>query len=163
MLKLLKKADTVLGKVVNVIAITAFSMMVLLIIAQVYTRFFTSQSLTWSEELARYLFVYVIFFSAILVSRDKKHIAIDNLTLALHGVPLKIVLTVSKLIQIAFFVVVLIGAAKFMPTAMLRTGSTIRIPMTAVYICIPVSCAIMALYTLRDLIEALIKKEDGEK
>ena len=72
MLKFAKMIDQVIYVVLRVIIILSFVTMVLLVGAQVYVRFFTTSSLTWSEELARYLMAYMIFFSAVLVRKRKR-------------------------------------------------------------------------------------------
>ncbi len=162
-MKFIQTADSVLEKILNWLTVLPFMAMVVLVLCQVYTRFFTNNSLTWSEELSRYLMVYMVFFAAILVTREKRHIRIENLTGRLHGVPRKVVAVVAGLIQLAFLVIVIVGYFKFAPTAAMRTSATNHIPMTFVYMCVPISCFFMAVYFLRDIVKALLEKEDGTK
>lgn len=162
-MKIIQTADRVFEKILNWLAILPFMGMVVLVLCQVYTRFFTKNSLTWSEELSRYLMCYMVFFAAILVTRSKSHIRIENLTSRLHGVPKKLVAVVAGLIQIAFLVIVIVGYIKFVPTAAMRTSATNHIPMTFVYLCVPVSCFFMAIYFLRDIVQALLDKGEETK
>ncbi len=48
-----------------------------IIFIQVITRYVFHNSLTWSEELARYLFVWLVYFSVSFTARRQKHIRID--------------------------------------------------------------------------------------
>lgn len=149
---LLKKLDLTLEKLLDFFSVVFFMGMVTLVICQVFTRFVTEGSLTWSEELSRYFMAYMVFCAAALVTREKQHIRIENLTSKLTGAPKKVVSTISLLIQIAFLVIVIVGYVQFMPTSTMRTSPTAQIPMSVVYFCIPLSVLFMILYLIRDLV-----------
>lgn len=51
--------------------------MSVLIFVQVVMRYVFSASLTWSEELARYLFIWLVYFSVSYTAKREKHIRID--------------------------------------------------------------------------------------
>lgn len=161
----LKKADNILVKVLNLCTTLPFLGLVILVFCQVWTRFMTDSSLTWSEELSRYLMCYMIFFGAIHVAREKNHIRIENLTGKLTGIPRKVIAVISGVLQIVFLGIVTYGYFAFMPIAATRVSATNHIPMTFVYLCVPISCAFMAIYFLRDIIQILTEKASagGEK
>lgn len=160
MLKLIKKADQVISVLIKIFVITSFILMVMLIAAQVYVRFCTTSSLTWSEELARYFMVYMVFFSAILVAREKKHITINNLVSKLPELGAKIVLSISYVLQMIFFCIVIWGAWRLFSTAAMRGSPAIGIPMNIVYLCVPISCIMMLLYCIRDFAELFSKEKN---
>ncbi len=161
MLEVLNKLDKLLYFILKTLVVTLFIAMVVLIAAQVYTRFFTNNSLTWSEELARYTMVYMVFLSAVLVARQKGHICIDDVVRRLSLKGRTAVLCVSSLLQIVFFLTVVWGAYRLLPTASLRTSPAIGIPIPIVYFCVPLSCAMMLVYTVRDLVQLFTGKENG--
>lgn len=51
--------------------------MSVLIFCQVIMRYVFGNSLTWSEELARYLFIWLVYFSVSYTAKREKHIRID--------------------------------------------------------------------------------------
>lgn len=51
--------------------------MSVLIFVQVVMRYVFGNSLVWSEELARYLFVWLVYFSVSYTAKREKHIRID--------------------------------------------------------------------------------------
>lgn len=159
MIKILKSIDKAYGIILKTLAVTLFLSMVALVACQVYTRFFTENSLTWSEELSRYMMVYMVFISATLVARDKGHIRIENFVGKLKGSVHKAVVILSILIQIAFLVIVVVGYIRFMPTAMMRLSPTNHIPMAAVYFCVPLASGSILLYLIRDLVQVFSAKE----
>ncbi len=56
-----------------------FALIVSLTIAQVFFRFALDSPLIWSEELARFLLVWVTFFGAAVVAWDGTHLNVDIL------------------------------------------------------------------------------------
>lgn len=50
-----------------------------LVILQVTTRFIINIPLSWTEELAKYLMIYIVFLGSGLAFRHNQHIAIDFL------------------------------------------------------------------------------------
>jgi TRAP-type C4-dicarboxylate transport system permease small subunit len=52
-------------------------LIVILIFIQVLFRYLLNNSLNWTEELAKYLFIWMIFIGAACVFKDKIHIGVD--------------------------------------------------------------------------------------
>ncbi|MEO9653985.1 TRAP transporter small permease [Marinomonas sp.] len=69
------------------LAITAVAVMTLSILVQVFCRYVLDNSLPWSEELARYLMVWMTFLTLPVVSRMKQHAALDIILGALPRRP----------------------------------------------------------------------------
>lgn len=56
-----------------------FAVIILTMFFQVLFRYILNQSLYWSEEIVRYLFVWLVFIGGALVTKDNGHIGIDYL------------------------------------------------------------------------------------
>ena len=83
MLKLLKAVNDLITKITQAALVFFMSGMVALIFAQVIYRYILKQPLSWSEELAKYFFSCIIFFGAVILYREEKHI---NMSMALDSV-----------------------------------------------------------------------------
>ena len=81
MKKIVKLYDT-LEAYVLVLAL-AFS--TLLIFVQVIFRYVLNDSITWSEELARYIFIWMIWLGTSVSMKTKEHIRMDMLMNKVHG------------------------------------------------------------------------------
>ena len=160
MKKLFEMLDKILYSFLKVIIVILFAVIVILILAQVYTRFFTTNSLTWSEELSRYALVYLVFFAAVLVTRQKGHLLIDNLVNVLPAAAARLVKAISSLLQIVFFILVIWGSFRFFPTAATRFSPALAIPMPMIYFCIPMFSVLCIFYNIRDIVELFTKKEE---
>ena len=53
------------------------ALLVIIMFTQVFFRYVLNHSLSWSEELTKYLFVWLVFLGGALCLRDKTHIGVD--------------------------------------------------------------------------------------
>ena len=66
----------VAGRVLDALAIATFTGMFLCVIVQVVPRYFFGDPTTWSDELARYLFVWCSFIGWVIAARRRSHLGI---------------------------------------------------------------------------------------
>jgi TRAP-type transport system small permease protein len=71
------RLEAVVSRAVDTIAVAAFAGMFLCVISQVVFRYFLDDPLVWSDELARYLFVWASFLGWIIAARRRSHLKID--------------------------------------------------------------------------------------
>ena len=67
------------ARAIDWMAIATFSGMFACVLGQVGFRYFLGDPLTWSDELARYLFVWCAFLGWIIAARRRSHLAIGSL------------------------------------------------------------------------------------
>lgn len=66
----------VAARVLDALAIATFTGMFLCVIVQVVLRYFFGDPTTWSDELARYLFVWCAFIGWVIAARRRSHLGI---------------------------------------------------------------------------------------
>lgn len=141
----------VLKRILESLVVFSFAMMVVLVFAQVVTRYLTESSLVWSEELSRFVMVWMVYLASILTYNAQQHIVVDALISNLHGLPQKILLVVGKLAVLVFVVFVIIGAYKFLPTTAIQKSPANSIVMAHVYFVIPLSLFCIGSLAIRDI------------
>lgn len=99
-MKILKWLDDNLEQ--SLMVIMLFFMSVIMII-QVIARYVFGNSLTWSEELTRYLFIWSGFLSVSFCIKKKISIRIDQVVNALPGKLSSIFKLIEKVIMLTFF------------------------------------------------------------
>lgn len=159
---LYERVATIARRVLEALVILSFAMMVLLVFAQVVTRYLTDNSLTWSEELSRFIMVWMVYLASVLTYNARQHIVVDALTAQLKGLAKTIILLMNKLAVMVFVVFVIIGATQFLPTTAIQKSPANSIVMAHVYIVIPLSLFCIGILDIRDiviLVRSLIKKE----
>jgi TRAP-type C4-dicarboxylate transport system permease small subunit len=64
-------------RAVDALAIATFAGMFACVLAQVVLRYGFDRPLVWSDELARYLFVWCAFLGWVIAARKRSHLAVD--------------------------------------------------------------------------------------
>lgn len=125
--------------------------MVIILFIQVVSRFIFSSSLSWSEELARYMFIWMIYLCLGSVALRGEHIVIDVLILRMGPRLRRSVLTLALIIAFALNVLVLWTAADiaFVFQQLGQTSPALSLPMWLVYAALPVGMLISAIRTVQ--------------
>lgn len=129
--------------------------MLLLVFVQVITRYCFNYTPYFGEELARYLFVWVVFLSLPLVARYGGHMAIETLTSRASGAFLKFLNIAADIFSIAFLVIMVVYGIQMVIRTSYQTSPALMMPMSWVYVVIPFGCAIMLLYVIANLIKVI--------
>ena len=159
---LYERVAMILKRMLEALVILSFAMMVILVFAQVVTRYLTDNSLTWSEELSRFIMVWMVYLASVLTYNAQQHIVVDALISQLRGLAKTIVLLINKLAVMVFIVFVIIGASQFLPTTAIQKSPANNIVMAHVYIVIPISLFCIGILNLRDIVMlvcSIFKKE----
>lgn len=129
----------------------AMMIMLITIFAQVITRYGFSYTPEWSEELARYLFVYVVFLGSALIMGESGHLAVEFLPNHFKGTVIGKCLQVLSLTCGYLFVGILFTqGAKMAQVMTFQESPGLEISMSYIYAVIPLSSFLMLLYLIRD-------------
>ena len=126
------------------------SLMVLNVLWQVFTRFVLKNPSSYTEELARYLLIWVGLLGASYVVGKKMHLAIDVLTMKLKGRRKHIS---DLFIQLCVFLfslaVAFVGGINLVTLTLelQQISAALEIKLGYVYMSIPLSGFIMMLYS----------------
>ncbi|CAQ82216.1 MULTISPECIES: TRAP transporter small permease [Photorhabdus] len=144
--------------------ICLFVFLVFCVTWQVVSRYVLGTPSTVTDELARYLFIWVAMIGAAYTTGQHRHLAIDLLAMKLKGIGKNIVGLVI-LASIALFAsVVLVYGGSVLAISTLETGQitpALGLQMGYVYLCLPISGVLMIFYTLTDSV-ALIQNFSGK-
>ncbi|TGE39260.1 TRAP transporter small permease [Desulfosporosinus fructosivorans] len=152
-MKLLSSLEKWFNKTLSALMAIMFLVMILLVTAQVFSRFFLDTSMAWSEEISRYLLVWTVFFGTTMVYQEHGHVWVANVVDAVPPTARKIILFISYLIQFVFFAAVLWGTYIYYPTAAMRTSPVNLLPLPLVYLCVPIAAFCMEMFCIRDIVK----------
>lgn len=150
--------DKILGQVEKVLNFTVaalIGLMMVWVFVQVITRYVFSYTPSFGEELARYMFVWIVFLSLPVVAKKGGHMAIEMITLRLKGMPLKVCRIIADSFTITFLIMMVYQGVLMVQRASFQTSPALEISMSWVYIVIPVGCFIMLLNVLSDFLKLL--------
>lgn len=160
----MSKFVKIMDLILKYVLVTLSLSMVAIIFAQVITRYFLKIPLVWSEELARYLFMWTIFLGSAVAVGNKGHVVID---FVIRLVPEKYMpyneLLVNSII-VVYLVFMTYSSFQVLPVVQSSLTSALGISYAYVYAALPVSCIIMAIYLLRNFIDNInaIRKGAGK-
>ncbi len=135
-------------------------LMVLFVFLNVFLRTFFNSGLTWSEELSRYLFVFVTYIGAISAMHSKSHIAVDTL---LSRVPKKLQLLFYVIAQglIVFLMGVLVqGSIKMVLQNFESKTAALGISFSVLYSAGIITGVCIAILALSNIIYALTHQDE---
>jgi TRAP-type C4-dicarboxylate transport system permease small subunit len=121
--------------------------------AQVITRYVLNDPLIWSEEVARYLFVWVSMIGAALAMRQGGHFGLD---LLIRPIPkLKPILgPLVTLVVVAFLVILLKTGIDETRLAAKQFAMTFNMRMQWAYLALPVGAGLMLFHIAVHVIRA---------
>ena len=135
--------------------------MAIIVFIQVVFRVIGS-SLPWSEEMSRYLAVWITFIGAALGVKRGAHVGVEALKVALPKGPRK-ALELFSLVCMIFLACVIVYYSIVIIQMQLRTGQkspAMRAPMWRAYIGIPIGMCLVIIRCIQSGINIIRGKDD---
>ena len=144
-----------LNRVLEVILIMLLGVMVLNVSWQVFSRYVLGNPSSFTDELARYLMIWLGVLGTAYVSGKRLHVAIDilhsQLSLSSQKTMQKVIFSI---VILATFLIFIIGGSRLVYLSYLlgQKSAALQIPLYLVYVCVPLSGACIIFYKINDLI-----------
>lgn len=141
----------VVNRATEVLLIALMVAIVLLVFFQVVLRYGLRNAPPWTEEMARWLFTWVIFIGTPVAYKCKAHVAIDIVIGRISGQSRRAVEGVVLVLVAAFLAVVVVQGVLTMQIAAGSVSSVMELSMAYIFLPIPLGAAITLLHVLDDL------------
>lgn len=144
--------DRVLGFSMKWLTILMFGIIFILLVLNVVVRWVPIVSLGWYDEIIEMLVAWTIFMGTAALWRDKDHFALTFLPDALKGkLAGRFVNVLIDLVGLFF-----LGIFAYYSYTLTERASDwtpiLKMPKRLLYACMPLSSALMILYSLRDIV-----------
>jgi TRAP-type C4-dicarboxylate transport system, small permease component len=144
----------IIDRYLSVLLIGLMTLMTLDVLWGVFTRYVYGNQADWSEELAKFLLIWVGLLGAAYASGQKLHLTIDLITdsLSLTGKN-RLALLINVLIILFAFSVLVIGGGNLMYITNIlgQTSPALQLPMYLVYLVVPISGVLVVVYRWMDI------------
>lgn len=147
MSKLLRGLDWFLDWV----TLALLAILLVVVGAQIFFRYALNHSLFWSEELARYLFIYLVFLGSASVLRQGRHIQVSFFVERLPPPLRRGVAVLVDVLLLAFAGTVLWQSVRLAALVWTVLTAALLIPWTFVYLGITLGMGAMVLVMLGSL------------
>lgn len=142
-----------LHQITRVFATIATAWLALIVFVAVLFRYLFNAPLTWSDEMAVSLFVWVSFLGAAVAMRENRHSGVDNVIGKLSGGPLRIV-QVTTLVGVAVFLIIwTIKGIETLPILAIQKTPSLQISVSWVYAGLPVGSMLMLIQLIARTID----------
>ena len=154
-MKGIQKMNAAVEKVLNIMVAVSFTILIAACVLQVFTRFVLNNSLSWTEELARYAFIWSNLLGAAICTQKSSHATVTAITDALpKKVQTVLKIAVNLIIILVAYVLVRYGWKVVMSTRM-QLSPALRISMSYVYASAPGRGVLVIFYSAVHLAESL--------
>lgn len=128
-----------------------------LIALQVFMRYVVQNSLSWSEELARYIFVLLVNMGISYGVKMKKHIRVEIFTSWLPEKPKMLILILSDIVFLVFALIIVYYGFETAGEIFIlnQTSPALEIQMGLIYALLPLSYIMVFIRLVQNIAETL--------
>jgi TRAP-type C4-dicarboxylate transport system permease small subunit len=151
-MKLRSSIDRILGNILILI----MGVMVVNVLWQVFSRYFLGSPSSFTDELARYLMIWIGILGAAYVSGKNMHIAIDVIPSRLNPkARKKLKLLVRGCIILFCFTAMVVGGSRlvYITYVLDQFSAALKVPLALVYSVIPLSGLLIIYYKISDILQ----------
>jgi TRAP-type C4-dicarboxylate transport system permease small subunit len=126
------------------LAFVIFWLLAFIVFLQFFTRYVLNDSLSWTEEIARYGLMWVVFIGGAMVTRRNTHIAVELLSNVMKPGPLRAaLLALVDFIKLAFLGLLAFVSLTITERMHLQRMTVFDLPMSYVYAGVAFGCFLM--------------------
>ena len=110
-----------------------FWAMTLAVFTQFFTRYVLNDSFAWTEEIATYCLVAIVFVGSAMCVRLNRHIQVDFLYRYLPAAPARVIATMVDVVRFAFFAYASVLIWRYIAIVADEEMTTVRLPKYLIY------------------------------
>jgi len=154
-------SENIFNAAINKLAKGLEKLMIVLVVTmmlslswQVFTRFVIKVPSTWTEEVARSVFIYLVMIGAALGVKNSVHFGMTMLSDRLHGRARDLYqrFVINGIIMMAAIFLLYYGYDFTVAYGLNRVSPTFLIPMAWVFGIVPISGALMILFSFQNMV-----------
>lgn len=146
-----------LNNILEWTVVVLLSVMLFSVLWGVLTRYIFADQSSWTDELARFMLIWVSILGAAYVSGQNAHIAIDLLPSSVSVKnKLRLEILTGFIVSIFVFVIFLIGGLRYIYISFKlgQTSAALEVPMGYVYLVLPIAGIIIIYFRILGIINS---------
>lgn len=148
-------------KIIVPLAVSLFMFSCVWMLIEAISRRFFNTSYNFSEELVLYSLIWSIFLTLGKAGKNRVHIAVDLFTSRLGPKTLKVTQVINGCVGVLYAVFIIIVSFSYIEH-LVKTGitshSSLQIPISFVFIAVPIGMFFLAMFYLDEIKNATVKK-----
>ncbi|MCC8126858.1 MAG: TRAP transporter small permease [Clostridiales bacterium] len=134
-----------LRMITNVVVVFLFAVVVVVVSAQVFSRFVINLSIRWADELSRFAFVWLVYIGGAVTIRDGRNVCFDLFLDSCKGKTWKLMFTIVTGISMLFLVLMTYFGVLVCNAELTEASPIMHWPMAVVCAAIPIGGVLMIL------------------
>ncbi len=151
-----------LEKWISELIVIMMSIMVVNVSLAVFFRYVLRSSLAWSEELGRYLMVWVGYLGCALGTKDDSHVGIHMFVALLPNRLQKIIAFIVRVIIEIFLLIIFFESFTHLKTLSIQRSSAMEIPMVIPYLSVTIGVFLMFIFNTLKMITSFKTQKTEE-
>ncbi len=139
-----------------------FAVTMILVIVNVFSRYFFNSPISWCDEVATSCFVYTVFVGSAWCLRTRQHVGVDLLVERLPGKAREVVHLLTDIVILVLNSYITYLAVLFMRSSKVKTMPILKISVNYLYFALLLGFGLMAVYSLLHCIEDVVKLIRGK-
>lgn len=132
------------------------------VLLQVFARYALASTPVWTEELARFLLIYMVAFACGLAAHHRELVNVDLLINLLPSRLRRLWLLLLDAVVIAFAVVFFVNAIDYVEFSAMQNATTLPIPMSWITISVLIIAVNLVLFTAANMVRDSLRLLRGE-
>lgn len=166
-MKLLNKVSDTVNRIVGFAGLVFFVVLTVACVMQVFFRFVLHNSLSWTEELARYCFIWMHLLGASLLLQGREHATVTAVIDLIHGGLRKVWNMFIDLVILLDGIVLVIFGMKLVSSTWGNPSPALSFNMGILNLAAPICGGLMALQAVvmfaKDLTELIELNHQSDK
>lgn len=149
-----------LNKIFGYALVLIMSVMTIIIFWQVIARYIIGSSLAWSEELSRFLMIFMVLIGSSMALRNNDLIAVEILPEVLKGKAKKALVILTHLISMVFYVILIVYGLRVADSFGNQIAPGLGISMYFIYLSMPIGGVLLLLNSITCILEAFMEEKE---
>jgi TRAP-type C4-dicarboxylate transport system permease small subunit len=150
------------NSLIEYITFAMFAVLVAIGGLQVFNRFVISKPLTWSEEITKILFFYIVFLGASMALRKGAFAVVDIIYDHVPG-KMRIVFDLFNNAMVLLFMLIFVKLGiQISVISSTQVTPALQMPQAVVYAAVPIGCFLLLITSL-ELLIGIIRKNFGNR
>lgn len=161
---ILKKSRIAICRLLEIVLILAVLVLVLDVLWGVFTRYAWGEQAKWSEELARFLLIWISLLGGAVAFGEKAHLGVDYFVGLMDPRARKLLTVFGQLVILFFAATIFIyGGYRVVVDNLGQTTAALQWKMGHIYLALPIAGVFIIFFTLEQLLETLLSPaQSGE-
>ena len=143
--RILQKISYGIYRAFFVFATVTFAALLIMLLANVFSRNFLTGSITEVEEFSKFVFTWMMFMGISIGVYHKKHLGVEFVVEKYPKKVRRAFVLMSDILTMVLFLVLTVYGFKYSASTMRMVSPILHIPYGMVYLCIPL-CGIFSLF-----------------